>query len=62
MEEETIDLVMSLTGAKFSRELIAEAIKKHDGDADDAIEYLVNQSRQEMFSAKALAQNENKPR
>ena len=37
MDEENIDTINSLTGAKYSRAQILEALKKVDGDIDDAI-------------------------
>jgi NACalpha-BTF3-like transcription factor len=37
MEQETIELVASLTGGKFSRKQIAEALKQSSQDPDDAI-------------------------
>ncbi len=53
--DESIDLVMSLTGAKYSRKAISQALEQCEGDADEAIEYLIQQSRTEMFSAKTIA-------
>jgi NACalpha-BTF3-like transcription factor len=58
--DETIDLVMSLTGAKYSRKAITSALEQCEGDADEAIEYLITQSRTEMFSAKTIAKEPKK--
>ena len=55
MEQETIELVASLTGGKFSRKQIAEALKQSSQDPDDAIQLLLSQSQeQKMFSEKTL--------
>jgi len=39
---ENVNLVMSLTGAKYIRVEIEAALKKCLGDADEAIDYLIN--------------------
>lgn len=57
---DTINLVMSLTGAKYTREQISQAIEHCDGDPDDAIEYLNSSRQQEMFSAKAVQNDQPK--
>ena len=49
-----VNLVMSITGAKYTRDQITAAIQACDNDPDDAIEYLLAQSKSDMFSARAV--------
>lgn len=55
MEQETIDLVASLTGGKFSHKQIVEALQQTNQDPDDAIQLLLTKTQDEkMFSDKAV--------
>ena len=42
MESENIDTINSLTGSKYARVQIQAALKKADGDIDDAIQILLD--------------------
>lgn len=48
---------MQLTGAKYSQKQVMKALQDCGGDADDAIQLLLEQSRQQMFSAKVVKQD-----
>ena len=42
IDEDTADLVMSLTAAKYSKEAIRSALLESDGDPDLAIQMLLD--------------------
>ena len=50
-EKEACDLVISITGAKFTRVEVIEALRMCEGDPDDAIEHLNSISKKQMFSS-----------
>ena len=42
MDDENIDTINQLTGSKYTRTQIQEALKKSDDDIDDAIQLLLD--------------------
>ena len=56
MDEDNIDTINSLTGAKYSRAQINDALCKVEGDIDDAIQYLLDLEKPaKMFSNEVVS-------
>ena len=53
--DENIDTINSLTGAKYTRAQIINALEKADDDIDDAIKLLIDSKRPtQMFTSQVI--------